>query len=295
MAGKKDALATKDPAPAPVATDLALVQNDELAALAALGDFDFGADDGLEEIGAEDIKLAAKVFNFKGVDAAGDPIPPNVFYDTVEETTKKQLSLVLLTLNKSNEWREYDEAEGRSKIRCRSFDRETGEMEDGTTRPCQGCPDAQWRTENGKRARRCGPVYNVFAVDRESRQPCVIRFKRTSLPVIQSHLNKHHIGRRVVNGRRANYPLFAFGVTASLKMSEDKKYAIPVLERGPVLAKQEIEDAAESAKYVREALLPALRKLAEKDTDESGVSTAATVTRAEDFADDAAPADGTRF
>ena len=294
MAGKKDALATKDAAPA-AATDLALVQNDELA---NLGDFDFGTDDGLEEIGAEDIKLPLKVFNMKGMDAAGDPIPPNVFFDTVEETTKKKLDLVLLTLHKTNLWSEFNNAENRTEIKCRSFDRVTGTMADGTERPCQGCPDAQWRTENGKRSRRCGPVYNVFAVERDTKQPCVIRFKRTSLPVIQSHLNKHHIGRRIVNGKRANYPLFAFQVTASLRMSDDGKYAIPVLERGAVLAKEEIENAAESARFVRETLLPELVKLEEKEaataaTDAPSAS-AGTAYKAEDFNDDA-PADGTRF
>lgn len=264
---------------------LALAQSDELAGIEGL-DFE---DDGLEEVDAEDVKLAAKVFNFKGTDENDDPIPPNAFYDTVTEQTKKELDLVLLTLHKTNEWREYDEGEGRSHIRCRSFDRVTGVMEDGTERQCQGCPDAKWRTtDSGKRTRRCGPVYNVFAIERDSRQPCVVRFKRTSLPVIQGYLNKHHIGRRVQAGRRSNYPLFVFRCTATLRMSDDKKYAIPVLERGEVLPKEEIQLAADSAKYVREGLLPELAKIADADSDDAGTAPAGNSDfNPDDFSDEA--------
>lgn len=296
MASRKSSAAAHADEITGTGTELAAISSphDELA---GLGD-DIGFDlDGLEEIDGSDIKLPLKVFNMKGTDGAGDPIPPNVFFDTVTETTKKRLDLVLLTLHKTHLWSAFNSAESRTEIKCRSFDRQTGTMDDGTERPCKGCPDAQWRTEAGKRTRNCGPVYNVFAIERDTKQPCAIRFKRTSLPVIQAHLNKHHIGRRIVNGKRANYPLFSFAVTASLKMSDDGKYAIPVLERGPVLDRAEIEMAAESAKFVREALLPELAKIEEKDTDTGGSDSSASgngaATRSEDFSD--APADGSRF
>ncbi len=267
---------------------LALVQNDELAGV--LDDVHFDVD-GLGEVGAEDIKLAAKVWNFKGVDRAGDPIAPNVFFDTVGETAKKELDLALVDLTKSNEWREYDESEGKSHIRCRSWDRVTGTMEDGTERPCKGCPDAQWKTDaKGKRTRRCGPVYNVLAVERDTAQPVVLRFKRTSLPVIQQHLNRHHIGKRVVAGRRANYPLFVFQVNASLKMSDDKKYAIPVLERGGVLERAEIEAHAETARVWRETMLGTFRKVAEQDVSEEAPASADASFDSAEFSDDSGAA-----
>lgn len=258
-------------------TALALVTNDELAA-AELGDVTFETD-GLDELDASDVKLAAKVFNMKAVDKNGDPIPANVFYDTVTEETTKELDLVLLVLHKTNEWREFDEAASKSNIKCRSFDRVTGRMEDGTERPCEGCKDAKWETitvdGKSKRTRRCGPVYNVFAIDRKDRQPCVLRFKRTSLPVIQSHINKHHAGRRVVAGKRMNYPLFVFAVRARLEMAKGGKtqYAVPVLERGGVLPREEVLQAQESAKYVMEALLPVLEKMTEPETDDGAEGT----------------------
>lgn len=265
------AIATKDNGGATLPV---LASSDELAGL--IDGLEL-ASDGLEEIDNEDIKIPVKVFNMKGVDEASEPIPPNVFYDTIEQTTKKRLRLALLTLHKANEWREYDEGEGRSKIRCRSFDRVTGTMEDGTVRPCKGCPDAQWRTDdNGKRTRRCGPVYSFVAIDRETQQPCMLRFKRTSLGPIQDYLNRHFLGRRILSGgKRAHYPLFAFETIASLKMSDDKKYAIPVLERGEVLPREEIGAHAANAQVFRESIMPIIQKLSDQDQGDADASRSA--------------------
>ena len=255
-------LATAQAQPA----SLALASRDELADV--LGDAELPTD-GLEELGAEDIKIGLKVFNFKGTTPAGDPIPPNVFFDTIEETTKKELDLALLTYTKGNEWREFDQATQQNVVHCRSFDRETGTMSDGTERYCEGCPDAKWQTDpsTGKRSRRCGPVYNAVAVERDVGTPCIIRFRRTSLPVFQSYLNKHFIGRRIVAGKPANYPLFAFATKATLKMEKSgaASYAVPVLERGAVLSRAEIEQHAESSRGYRETVLPLLRKIVERD------------------------------
>lgn len=240
-------------------------------------------DDGLGEVDATDIKLSAKIFNMKGKDAAGEPIPPNVFFDTVTEETSKVLDLVFVNLSKTNEWREFDQAEQATRIRCRSYDRRTGTMEDGTERPCEGCPDAKWTTVTGndgkaKRTRRCGVVFNVFAYETATRAPCVLRFRRTSLPVIQAHLNKHHLGRRTLGLKRANWPLFSFHVRASLKMVGEKtSYAVPVLERGAPLERAELEQAARDADYVRSVLLAHLSRVVEAeaarssaDADEGG-------------------------
>lgn len=249
------------------ATALAVSTDDALGTMLE----DVGiTDDGLTEVAPEDIKLPAKVFNFKGVDAAGDPIPANVFYDTVTEEAARTLDLMLINLHKTNEWREFDEAASKSQVRCRSFDQLKGTMDDGTIRPCKGCPDAQWTSVEGKdgkpkRTRRCGPVYNVFAAELTTRQPCVLRFKRTSLSVIQAYLNKHHIGRRLIGSKRVNWPLFVFRCTASLKMSDDKKYAIPVLEKAGNLSREDIEMGAATVQYVKDVLLAELGKVIEAD------------------------------
>lgn len=277
------------------------IVKDAPASLAALDELD-GLDtaelgiDGLEEIDRSDIRIAAKIWNFKGTDAAGDPIAPNVYFDTITEKTAKALGLVLLSLNKTNEWREYDESAGESKIRCRSFDRVTGTTEAGTTRPCAGCPDAQWQTVNGKRTRRCGPVYNVAAVETDTQAPCVLRFKRSSLPAIQQYLQKHFIGRRVVAGRPANYPLFAFETRASLKMSDDKKYALPVLERGGPLSGEAIRQHAESAKAWRDLLsahAEVIERTDAKSVEDAGARNA--IDTSFDVSDDADDKDAKRF
>lgn len=244
---------------------LALAGNEALATI----DFDNLGTDGMEEVGAEDVKIARKVFNAKTIDASGEPVAVNMWFDTITEETKRELDLALLTLTKRNTWSEYDEVEGRTNVRCESLDQVTGTMDNGRQRPCQGCPDAQWQTdENGRRKRRCGPVYAVLAVERDTQQPCLLTFKKTSLPVIQTHLNKHHIGRMTRNGKRANVPLFAYQVTAKLKMSDDKKYAIPVLERGDVLPPEEIKAHAETAKAFREFRLEQIRNIVSQDATE---------------------------
>lgn len=249
------------------------------------------ATDGLDEVSGEDIKLPVQVFNFKGVDRAGDPIAPNVFYDTIAETTSKEKRVVLLVLHKSNEWREYDEAKGESQIKCKSFDRVTGTMEDGRQRPCNGCPDAQWTSDpvTKKRTRRCGPVHNVVGVDRATGEPSLFRFKKTSLSPWQIFLNKFFIGRMILGGgKRGNVPLFAYETVLRLVMSDDKKYAIPTFERGARLERDEILAAADTAKTYQETLLPALDKLAAQDKDSGGSGNAPdTSFSPEQFADDA--------
>lgn len=274
MARAKDTttLALQDAQPSAAAT-LATVDAED-AALAGLIDEVGVTDDGLTEVSAEDIKLPTKVFNFKGIDTNGDPIPPNVFYDTVAETTTRSLELMLIYLHKTNEWREYNKAEGKSRVFCRSFDQVNGVMDDGTERLCKGCPDAQWTSTEvdgkSKRTKRCGPVYNMFAADLETRQPCVVRFKRTSLSTIQIYLNKHHIGRRVVAGKRTNWPLFVFRCRASLKMSDDGKYALPVLDKIGVLSRDDIAQGAETVQYVKDVLLGELGKVIETDPSDEG-------------------------
>jgi hypothetical protein len=257
---------------APSSAVLAPVSGDELAGL--LDGLDI-QDDGLSEIGQEDIKLPTKVWNFKGLDQEGNPIAANVFYDTVTEQLARSLDLILIKLHKTREWREYVQGEGRSRVRCRSFDQVKGTMEDGTERPCEGCPDARWTDvigDDGKprRNRKCSPVYNIFAAELATRQPCVLRFKKTSLPAIQSYLNKHHIGRRIVKGARTNWPLYVYVCRATLKMSDDKKYALPVLERREQLSRADIEQCAATVEYVTTVLLGELGKVIDQDLDAAG-------------------------
>lgn len=265
---------------------LALADSDQLAGMDGLDGIEID-DDGLTEVGQEDIKLSTKVFNFKGTQSNGDPIMPNTFYDTLTEHIDRDLDLILIKTHKTNEWREYDEAAKKSNVRCRSFDRMKGTMEDGTIRPCQGCPDAEWKTapdKNGrnKRTRRCGPVHNVFAVELPSLQPCVIRFRRTSLKVFQDYISRHHMGKRKVRDPKTgtinlqNYPLFSFFCKASLKMSEDRQpYAIPVLSCGQLLPPALFRQANETTKYVNTVLLSELNKIIdapEPSTDDGDTS-----------------------
>lgn len=246
-------------------TALATRSRDELAELAEQGiEFE---DDGLGELDGGDYKVAALVLNSKAMDERGRAIPPDVFYNTVDETTTEKVDGVLLHLHKTNLFSEFDNVKNEQVTRCRSFDRVVGEMADGTKRPCEGCPDAQWRTTpEGKRTRNCGDVYNMFGVDRATGMPFVYRAKKTSLPIIKQHLQKHHIGRRMVQVkdaetgkivmRRANYPLFAFAVEIKAKMMQNggTTWAVPVITRGALLSADEMAEHSASQQFLAKNL-----------------------------------------
>jgi|SRR5262245_17362633 len=241
-------------------TQLALATHDELAGLDipddALGD------EGLAQIERDDLKIAAYVLNMKGKGPDGRALPIDAYYNTVDETSKPKVNAAFLHLHKTHLWSRYNDAEKRSEIKCRSFDRVTGTMADGTIRPCKGCPDFEWRRDTeGKRVRNCGPVYNVFAVDRDTTTPFVVRFKRTSLPVFKAYLQKHHIGRRIIRGKALNYPLHVFAVELGAVLSDNGNYAIPTLVRGAVLPPAEVRVLAENAKTLREQVIPILDRV----------------------------------
>jgi hypothetical protein len=252
-APKSAAIATT----APSTTALAVDTRDEIAHLDGLDI----VDDGLSELSPEDIRIAAKVWNFKGVDRNGRKIAEDAFYDTVDETVSEQVDAVFLHMHKSRVYSVFDNAEDKTRVVCRTYDpvstpaevaEAIGTMEDGTTRPCQNCPDYKWRTgADGKRNQPCGEVWNVFAIDRASYTPFVLRFKRTALPVIKQYVQKHHWGRRVVKGKVMNYPLCTFAVALSCKMSESGKYALPVLQRGNPLQREEVLSYVETLAALR--------------------------------------------
>jgi hypothetical protein len=224
-----------------------------------------GADDGLGEVDHSDIRIPALVFNFKGIDKAGNPIPPNAFYNTVDETVQNEIDAAFLLLKKTNLYSRFNNSEQRTEILCRSFDRVTGIWaEDGHSRPCNGCPDAQWRNEkdekgNTRRVRNCSEVYNVFGVDRKAQQPFVMRFKRSSLPVFKQHLQKHHLGRRVANGKRSNYPLYAFQVRVRATMASPN-HAVPVIEKLGALPDAEIRQHEETTLALHQQMMGVVQR-----------------------------------
>jgi hypothetical protein len=246
----KAANPSSDPGAAPApATGSALMLggSDELAGLAL--DEDALADDGLAEVNRDDIRIATLAINFKGLDKSGRGIPADSIYNTLDEVVLNDVDAALLLLRKTRLYSVYIEAEKKSDVVCRSFDNIKGTMADGTVRPCEGCPDNEWMTKpDGKRARHCSPVYNVFGIDRRAGQLFMMRFKKTSLDVVKSHLQKHHIGRRrLPTGKNGNYPLYVFNVRLTAKMAGPKAtHALPVIEKIGVLPAAEITAYAEA-------------------------------------------------
>lgn len=270
MATKKAAAAADTHAQTTDSTALAKPAGDALGHL----DIDFEGEDGLSEVDRDDIKIAVRILNKPGVGSDGEKIPQNHFFDTLDETTAASLNAVFLELHKTNLYSYYDQAADKTEVVCRSFDRVTGTMSDGTQRPCKGCPDAQWRTEEKdgkkKRAVNCGPVYAFFAFDRERQSVFVIRFRRTSLDIAKGYLQKHFIGRRkLANGKMVNYPLYAYETNVTSRWSDNGKYALPVLQIGPQLEDAELVTMMEARQTIRDNMLAIISKADTVDSDAS--------------------------
>jgi hypothetical protein len=223
--------------------------------------FDFGAS-GLEEIEHGDIKISSIVFNTKGVDDAGDPIPINVFLDTVSEQTTKVVRAVFCYLHKSRDFSYYDNSQDKTVRVCSSYDRVNGRIEEtGVERSCDGCPHKEWRRDDrDKPAKECSDIFTVAAINLDTGLPFMIRFKKTSEKPFLAHLNKHHLNKVVRSGKYSHFPLFMFEVRISLKMDDSGKYAVPVFDRGEVLPRDEVASYAEHAKGFASAMTDLLRR-----------------------------------
>ncbi|MEM9074473.1 MAG: hypothetical protein AAGE52_38620, partial [Myxococcota bacterium] len=259
--------------------------DDELADI--LGDLELGTD-GLEELDNSDFQISVKAFNTKGKKHpdTGKMVPRDMFFDTVTEEVTDEIDAVLLTLHKTNEYRSYDEAADKSTTHCQSSDQVTGIMADGTTRKCQGCPDAEWAPDPnkpGKRRRNCTQVYQLIGLERLTRKPFLLRTKRTSAGPTKTYFSKHFIGKRLKGGKRSNYPLFAFVTKIGIKMDDSGRYAVPTFERGPVLNRESVLEAAKEVAFFRD-VLKEQRLVAAEDVSDDDIPEASP-TKASDYSD----------
>lgn len=231
------------------------------------------ADDGLSEANQDDVRIPVYTLNFPGMTKAGRPVPPDVFYNTVDEVELQGVDAVFISLHKTNMYSTRDKSTNKRLVICSSHDQVQGNM-NGTIRPCAGCPDAQWRSEKDeqgkdRKTRRCDEIYNVYSGNRATGQPFIVRFKRTALKPFKNHLQKHHLKRRLLpGGQRTNYPLYVFSVHLTGKMAgEGQKHALPVIERGDTLGREEILLHAAAAKEIGQhwrKVLASVEKQAER-------------------------------
>jgi hypothetical protein len=94
--------------------------------------------------------------------------------------------------------------------------------------------------------------------------PFVTRYKRTSLPVIKTHLRKHHIARRPLpGGGRGNVPLFVYRVKMTGQLAAEKAtYALPIVEPQGMLDRESVLRYAAMAKQLVQSDM--FRKVIEK-------------------------------
>lgn len=284
---------------------LAVAPRDESSALAEALDFDFDVS-GLEEVDAEDLRFAVKVWNMRSKKPnSEDFFRVDEFFDTLTEETTRKLRCVFVTLHKTNDYSYFDEAKQETVRVCTSYDRETGtlrmdhphlpQLKEGTERQCEGCPDAQWaKNEKGKNVRNCSSVYGVIGVEFDANgnlaSPFMIRFKKTGLNPFKTHMQKHHIKRRKdpKTGKMVDVPLFAYAVEVTLKADPKGQFAVPEITRGELLPREIIMQLAEQAKSFREMAVD-VTKAAERKEAATGsdnvVETTGSELKPNDFAD----------
>lgn len=277
-----------------------MVVHDELAGL-ELG-ADVLGDDGLSETDREDRKMTIYMINFGGMGKDGRAVPKDSYFNTVLESFKYEVDAVFLSLHKTRAWTKYNEQTKKTDTFCRSFDGKAGVMDNGTIRPCEGCPDWAWRTEPDektgapKRMRNCGPIYNVASVDRETSQPFLIRYKRTSLPAFKNHLQKYHLDRRPLGGgKMGNYPLYVFGVKLRAELVPKAQHCVPIIESQGLLSRDEIVMHAANAKEIFEQVKVMIKQAdaVEASSGEGGDTSFDTSKYSDASGDDFVPASGT--
>lgn len=234
---------------------------------------------GLEEADSSDFKFRLKVMNFKGKLKTGKACPVDAFFDTQSEEAQESIDAHFLSLHKSREWREYNEKESRSVIKCRSMDGVEGVLEDGRVRSCKGCPDYEWhQTAEGKRKRNCSDVYNLVGVESVVNEKgegislgefFLVRFKKTALAPLKQYLSANFLNkRRLPGGKLAHMPFYAFGTRVHLKVADNGNYSTPVFERGaPVQDRGLIQELMALASTVKVDLPAELEKAVERDQE----------------------------
>lgn len=208
---------------------------------------ELGNNTGLDEIDSDDVKLPLYTWNMKWKDPRTNrPIPIDVFFDTLTEENKPTVRCVLLRLKKTHRMANYVDGVG-TRVLCRSMDRVTGIMEDGSTRSCQNCPDFRWQSEaDGKGGQRrmkpCALIYHFIAFDLDKKQPFIFRVKGTSVEPVKIYLNRHFLKKRRTTNGWTDLPLYVFETILSLKMSDNCNYSILEMERGDVLPAEMVRE-----------------------------------------------------
>lgn len=259
-----------------------------------LGDVELGVT-GTEEMGQEDVRLPSWLLNSKKEDKeSGRQAPDDTFWNTITETTKDKLRLVVLTNHKSRQWREEDKATKKLAVQCSSWDGVNGRMADDTTRPCAKCPDYEWRTDpqTKKRSRRCTDVYNLVSLDRETGTVCVVKVKKTAIKGFRLFYQTYfHKKRRAMIGgklRIVDNPFFAAETVVESEKREGGGYTwyVPRFTFGGALPKEEILGAAEIVESYLHEYLERASKTADAEESEEPAS-GGDVIDASEFSDDA--------
>lgn len=256
--------------------------------------------DGLADVDADDYRIPLWTFN-----VARDVTDPDTgeksrsrkdqFINVLTEKLLDVLHVIMLLMKKSRSWGVFDQQADRTVNFCQSNDLVHGKMlvdhpvlplKAGTVRPCEGCPQQEWKTEmdtNSGAKRRsvaCNLRYNVIFKEMESGQLGMLRFQKTSQAPFKQTLQKYFLRQQKRLDKRTgtmtlgNFPLYSFVMKIALQMDTKSKaaqFCRPVFEKERMLSKVEIQEASHQTKFLADQLD---KTLVEADKQESRVKPA---------------------
>lgn len=280
---KTTALAKVEPAESEAA--IVMSAGDAFADFELSPEMERELDDLAPEFDKSDVSLAYWVFNIQKdiTDADGNVFQTrrNQFVNTQTDRVVDQLEVVFMHREKTNEWSYFDNEQNKKIRMCFSADQVTGDMladfgdlKKGQKRPCENCPQAQWRAVEDPKTRKqlrtldCAPIHNFILIDPDTTEPGMVRFKRSSERPAKAMLNKFFIGKRITKDasgitRRKSYPLFTFRMSITLKMDPAGKFSVPEFRMMRPLNKTELPQYVEQARFLQQYMGKAM-KLADK-------------------------------
>ena len=187
----------------------------------------------LDEVAPEDRIIPHECYNVK-IKAGDEWVAPDVFFNTVSETTTKEIAAALLFLKKTRKYSTFSEDAG-TKLVCKSLDMQNGQWQDPEeTRSCETCPFQKWGKDRKPPA--CKEVWNFVGVNLATGEPFLVSAKGASIKPVKAFLNTHFIGKL---GGGAHLPLYVY--RTRLRLDRPKgTYSILAPEIGDAFNADEI-------------------------------------------------------
>ena len=261
--------------------------------------------DGLGDASAEDFRIGFWVFNVLNREVELDDgskvkTRRDQWWNTLTNRVADAIEGVFVGFRKTHDFSRFNKKTNETERFCRSNDRVMGTalrefsykatdgkgaehmvtVKQGEQRPCDGCPQQEWRsvkdpeTGEARNVRDCAMVRNLVFFDTERNEPGVIRFKKSSARAVVDWLSRYYIGkykrmvpkvdprtRRLILDAQGkaikvpqwrNWPLYSFVWSLHLILDKGGNFAIPDFRKLRIVTKDEVMNWKGQAQFIAE-------------------------------------------